>query len=194
MWAGAHADHKVVAVLATDGQPTQCEPLDAGGIASIAASGNPLISTFVIGVVAPNDSQAIDVLNEVAAAGGTQTAFLVDPQTQDVGTAFLDALNEIRGSALACEYKVPQPEGGQTIDYAQVNVDHTPQGGSSGTVFYVGSEANCDPEQGGWYYDVDPAGGTPTKILVCPSTCDVFKTGGEVNIRVGCATVIAPPK
>ena len=118
------------------------------------------------------------------------------PQTWSQLTQVLSnrALNEIRGSALACEYKVPQPEGGQTIDYAQVNVDHTPQGGSAGTVFYVGSEANCDPEQGGWYYDVDPAGGTPTKILVCPSTCDVFKTGGEVNIRVGCATVIAPPK
>ena len=65
------------------------------------------------------------------------------------------------------------------------------------TILYVGSAADCEPTTGGWYYDADPKnGGTPTKILVCPATCDLVGagSGGQVDIRVGCKTVLAPPK
>src|SRR5262249_35853600 len=50
-WASANPTHKVVAVLATDGLPTSCTPLDIPGIAQIAAAGvngSPSILTFVI--------------------------------------------------------------------------------------------------------------------------------------------------
>jgi hypothetical protein len=192
----AEPDHTVVAVLATDGVPTRCDPTDTASIAAIAAAGlagTPSIPTFVIGVFPSNDMTAQNTVNAIAAAGGTGQAFLIDAGG-NVAQDFQDALNVIRNASLACEYFVPQPPAGETINYSQVNVEHTPDGGSASTIFYVGSAANCDPTDGGWYYDVDPSQGDPTKILVCPSTCDVFKGGGQVDIQVGCATVLAPPK
>ena len=104
------------------------------------------------------------------------------------------ALNQIRSAALACEDLIPQPAEGDTINYGQINVDHTPAGGNANTIFFVPSAGDCDMDTGGWYYDVDPAQGTPTKILACPSTCDDLKQGGQVDIVVGCDTIIAPPK
>jgi hypothetical protein len=196
-WATQNPTHTVVAVLATDGLPTECDPIDVNGIAQIAADGfsaTPSIATFAVGVFSGNDMQAQQTLDQIATAGGTNQAFIVD-QGGNVEMAFLDALNAIRGSALACEYQIPQPGPGETINYDQINVEHTPPGATQPTtVYYVGSLEECDPTTGGWYYDIDPDMGVPTKILLCPATCDVFKTGGQVEIRVGCATVIPPAK
>lgn len=185
--------HAVVAVLATDGIPTQCPPTDAAAISQIAAdayNGSPSVPTFVIGVVSPSDPGAQATLDQIAASGGTSDAFIVDPNG-DVTQAFLDALNAIRGNALACEYLVPQPDPPDVIDYGLVNVEHTPPGASTpDTIPYVGSEANCDPVNGGWYYDIDPAQGDPTRILMCPATCAMLQEGGDLEIRVGCETVV----
>lgn len=185
--------HAVVAVLATDGIPTQCPPLDAGPIAQIAADAygaNPSVPTFVIGVISPSDPGAQATLDQIAAAGGTSTAFIVDPNG-DVTQAFLDALNAIRGNALACEYFVPLPEPPDVIDYGLVNVEHTPPGAPTpNTILYVGDEASCDPVTGGWYYDIDPSEGDPTRILMCPATCALLQEGGDLEIRVGCETEV----
>jgi len=197
-YATANPGHVVVAVLATDGLPTECDPTDADGIAQIAAqglAGPPAIKTFVIGIISGNDQGAQNLLNDVAASGGTEQAFFVDPGSQDVEGAFLDALDAIQGSALSCEYFVPQPEPPEMIAYDAVNVLHTPEGSDVPvTIGYVGSAAACDPEDGGWYYDVDPMDGTPSKILICPATCTVFGAGGTVEIQVGCETVVAVPR
>ena len=109
---------------------------------------------------------------------------------------FLDALNAIRGKKLACEYQVPSPPPGETLNYGELNVEHTPPGQTQPvTVLYVGDAGNCNPTAGGWYYDADPkTGGIPTKIIMCPATCGAFAAGGQVDIRVGCKTQIAPPK
>jgi hypothetical protein len=115
----------------------------------------------------------------------------------NVEQSFLMALNAIRGTKLACEYQVPAPGDAGMLDYTQVNVNYTPSGASmSTTIGYVGSLANCDPAKGGWYYDVDPSmGATPSKIIMCPATCTTFgaDTGGEVDIEVGCKTIVQPP-
>jgi hypothetical protein len=44
--------------------------------------------------------------------------------------------------------------------------------------------------RGGWYYDVDPAMGRPTRILTCPATCARLQAepSATVEIRYGCAT------
>lgn len=198
--ARAHAEanptHRVVTVLATDGMPTECNPTSADGIAEIAAeglSGSPSISTFVIGVFNGNDDGAQDTMNRIAEGGGTTSAYFIDTNS-DVTQAFLDALSEIRGTSLACEYQVPAPSAGQTLDYGTLNVQHTPpEGNDPSTIFYVASEARCDATAGGWYYDVDPTtGGTPTKIVMCPATCTRFQAGGEVQLQVGCKTEIPP--
>lgn len=196
-YAAAHPDHRVVAVLATDGLPTECTPQTTSGIAQIARDGlgaSPSVSTFVIGVFEGRDMSAQTAMNAIAEAGGTTEAFIVD-SSADVSRAFLEALNAIRGESLACEYQVPLPTDGQVVDFGKVNVEHTPPNSTTpNTILYVANAEGCDPMTGGWYYDIDPAGGgIPTKLVMCGSTCTLFKQGGEVGISVGCKTEIGAP-
>jgi hypothetical protein len=197
-WATANPTHEVFVLLATDGLPTECAPTDIASIGQIAAdglSGTPSIKTFVIGVFASTDTGAQANLNAIASSGGT-TAFIVDP-TKNVEQEFLAALTAIRGTKLACEFNVPTATGTGELDYGKVNVEYTPASATSPTTIgYVTTQQSCDPTLGGWYYDVDPAtGATPTKIIMCQATCATFtaQTGGQVDIRVGCKTVVQPP-
>jgi hypothetical protein len=195
-WAKAHPDHRVVTVLATDGLPTECAPVDIASVAALAkagVAGTPSISTFVIGVFGAADvlAGAPDNLNQIAVQGGTNAAFIVDTQ-QDVTAQFLSALDTIRGSHLACEFQIPQPGAGQTLEFKQVNVKYT-NAGKSSNVLYVAKASACNPSSGGWYYDVPPEDGTPTKIIACPATCSTFqaaKDQASVGIALGCSTVI----
>jgi len=195
-WAAKHPDHRVVAVLATDGLPTSCAPTDIASVAALAQAGvaaSPSINTFVIGVFGPNDpAQAPANLNEIARGGGTKSAFIVDTQ-KDVTTQFVAALDAIRGARLACEFQIPEPGNSQTLNYHFVNVQFT-TGGKPSDVFYVKDAAGCDPVTGGWHYDVDPDGAVaPTKIVACPATCTTFQAAGNgstVGIALGCQTVV----
>lgn len=197
-WAGANPTHAVTVLLATDGQPTQCDT-SIKSIEQIAAqgvSGNPSIKTFVIGVLAASDTAGKANMDAIAIKGGTNKAFIVDPN-QNAEQAFLDALNAIRGTKLACEFALPAATGGD-IDLGKVNVEYTPPGATMATTIgYATNLAGCDPTDGGWYYDIDPAAGTPTKLLMCPATCTRFSAdagaGAKVDIRIGCKTVTIPP-
>lgn len=198
-WASVHPDHRVVTVLATDGMPTECEPQDIPSIAGIAQAGKegaPGILTFVIGVFSNTDLGAQQNLDQIAQEGGTGSAFFITDD-QDVTQAFLDALRAIQGQTLSCEYQMPEPPDGNALDYDKVNVEYTPAGQSApATVFYVGEAADCDAALGGWYYDQDPAAGqVPTKMLMCPATCDELKSiGGKIDIQIGCQTIVPEPK
>jgi hypothetical protein len=134
-------------------------------------------------------------MDTIASAGGTTQAFIIDA-AGNVSQAFLDALKEIRGQSLACAYQIPPPPSGQELDYNTLNVEHTPPNSTTPTtILYVRTADACDPTAGGWYYDSDPAsGGHPTTIVMCPATCSLFTAGGEVQISVGCKTVVAPPR
>jgi hypothetical protein len=197
-WAAAHPDRATVVVIATDGVPTRCDPMDAAGLSALAEDGvlaSPSVSTFVIGVIAPGDAAAASLLDEVALAGGTAAAQLVDPLSSTLSADFVAALEEIQKSALACEFALPTPDGMPIADFGKVNVEYKKYATLPVTLPYVGDLASCDPTTGGWYYDVDPASGDPSKILVCPSTCAEFKhDGGEVTIVVGCDTETEVPR
>src|SRR5207245_583501 len=100
-------------------------------------AGMPKIETFVIGV-----GGSLGSLNGIAAAGGTGQAFLVDTN-QNVNQQFLDAMNTIRGQALACSYEIPLPEAGQP-DFDKVNVQYTPGAGGPAQVLpRVADKAHC---------------------------------------------------
>ncbi len=196
-FAGANPGHTVVLLLATDGLPTACTPQDIAGISAIAAAGKtgtPSVKTFVIGVFTTAEKATAQTnLDAIANAGGTNKAIVIDTAT-NVTTAFQAALDAIRGQALPCDYNVPTPEAG-TPDYDKVNVQLTDAGGKS----VVANKANagaCDPATGGWYYDKDPAQGqVPTKIEMCPATCDDLKTnGGQIDIKIGCQTIVPEAK
>jgi hypothetical protein len=194
-WATDHAGRVVVNVFATDGEPSGCDenPTNIERIASTAFGGMPSIRTFVIGVgddvSGDAGSDAKQLLDGIAQAGGTMKAFVVTDA--DVNRQFLDALNQIRGAALACAYTIPDSMG-RMPDYTKVNVRYTPGGSTTSVVIpKVAGPADC-ANRDGWYYDNEA---NPTRILMCDATCQKFSmdTKGKVEIEVGCATIIAPP-
>src|SRR5215472_5044560 len=184
-WAMAHSGHVVIDVLATDGDPTECDTnlSDIDAIASKGATGNPKILTFVIGV-----GTSTAALNGIANAGGTMSAFLVDTNA-NANQQFLDALNKIRGAALGCQYAIPLPEAGMP-DYSKVNVQFTPGTGTPQLIPQVQDKAHCPPSGDAWYYDNPSA---PTQIVLCDSTCSTvtMDTMGEVDVLIGCQTVVS---
>lgn len=197
--AKANAGHRVVVLLATDGLPSECTPTDDMGLASIAAAGlagTPSISTFAIGVFgAPDQQMGQATLDAIAAAGGTKQSFVISSQQSNVEQVFLTALNSVRTAALSCEFKVPAPTAGQTLDYYAVNVQFTSGAGQTVTIGNVHDKTACDPRQGGWYYDVDPAKGTPQNISICDTSCTQLRgdPAGRVDVLVGCKTEVIIP-
>jgi hypothetical protein len=190
-FATENPDHTVVAVLATDGDANECAPTNIDSIAEFAAlglGGNPSIRTFVLGIFGPGEEQAFDNLNTIAQAGG-QPAFLIDT-SDDVVAQFHAALKQIRAAVLACEFKLPEPEEGETLDYGLVNVSFK-NGDQSLRLKYVSKKGKCD-EEGGWYYDVNPSAGIPTRIIACPASCESLQGSAENQVRIefGCRTEV----
>lgn len=184
-WATAHPGHVVIAVLATDGDPTSCDSnLSAiNAIAAAGASGSPQVLTFVIGV-----GGSVSALNGIAAAGGTSQAYMIDTNP-NVQQAFLDALNDIQGQALPCSYLIPDPPPGESIDFGAVNVSLSPGGGATETIPQVSGPGACLPGEKAWYYD-DPA--NPTQIVLCPDTCALVSAdeGASIDVVLNCATIV----
>jgi hypothetical protein len=183
-WATQHPERKVIVVLQTDGEPNVCEST-VGAVADVAAagvSGAPSMQTYVIGV-----GEELGNLNEIAQAGGTGDAFIVDT-SQDTTRQFIDAMNRIRASAaVSCEFVVPKEGSSGPIDFNRVNVTITPPGGAAAQQLRKAADASqCDPQAGGWYYDQPAA---PTRVLLCPASCTSVKanTGNVVQLEIGCA-------
>ncbi|MEZ4298226.1 MAG: VWA domain-containing protein [Polyangiaceae bacterium] len=111
---------------------------------------------------------------------------------QDFGPVFQDmATGIVQSAELSCEYDIPPPPEGETLDPALVNVNYTPTGQPKMAILNVKTPADCGAK-GGWYYD-NPA--APTKIIMCPGTCDTLKadTTGKVEVLFGCETVVQTP-
>lgn len=177
----ANPTHKVIVVLATDGEPNGCGTLSE--VVTIAKNGfaaNPPVSTYVIGV-----GSSLSNLNQVAAAGGTSAAIIVNSGDE---AQFLQAMKDIQGKSIGCEYLLPPPPTGGMLDYTKVNVKFTPTGGQPATLPGVANAAACTAA-GGWYYDVPPPG-KPTKIELCPGTCGTVQKdqNAKVDIELGCDT------
>ncbi len=181
-WSQQHTDHITIVVLATDGNPSGCDPDNVNTVAARADQGlnsTPSIKTFVIGV-----GSSLTSLNKIAASGGTTQAIIVDTATNP-GQQFLDALDQIRG-AIGCNYNIPD-SGGQAPDYGKVNVAFTPSGGAQDILKNTGNAGGCQGGPG-WYYD-NPS--NPTQIILCPSSCDVVSNQpGKVDVVVGCQTIV----
>ncbi len=187
-YAQANPTHLVYLLLAADGMPTSCSYNSTSASADIAEellNSEPSVPTYVFGVEDAENN--LEGLNAIAAKGGTGSAILVGSD-EAVTQTFIDMLNEIRAMAL-CKYQIPEPEG-QTVDFDMVNVSITDPAdpGASRTVFYVGSEENCDSMFGGWYYDDRD---NPTIILLCPATCEYLNQNNrDIEILVGCETIV----
>ena len=95
----------------------------------------------------------------------------------------------VESAKLSCNWPIPAPPVGQTLEPNKVNVEYTPSAtGTPQTVFKVRSAAACDA-RGGWYYDDD---GAPRRMISCPATCSALQAdaGGKINIAFGCDTEV----
>ena len=169
---------KVAVVLVTDGDPNDCNS-SPNNVGQEAAKSAATIPTYVVGV-----GSSLSNLNTIAKGGGTNAAILVDTSNPNqITTDFTKAVGEIRASALTCDYQIPAPPAGETLDPNKVNVVYTPDGGNGQTLSY---NKDCSGTGQGWHYD-DPT--NPAKIQMCGASCDTLKSAaGRVDIVLGCAT------
>jgi hypothetical protein len=198
-WLAQNPGRRVAVLLATDGFPVECSPLDVGEIATIAQNAlkaSPPVPTFVVGVFEPAQKPlAVERLGKLAAAGGSGEALVLDVG-QNVTQAFLAALERIRSltASFACEFKIPPPTMGN-VDFDKVNVQVTGGDGRVSTVGRVPDKGACHATMGGWYYNVGPGGaGAPSSILACDATCNQLRadTKSRVDVVLGCRSVYIP--
>lgn len=193
-------------LLITDGVPTRT--LDCGGDGQTAVESAPLIQavgssfdsrgikTFVIGSPGSEDARAD--LSKMATVGGTAAPGCSDggpnychldmTTAADFAAALADGLAAIAGQISTCEYAVPPPPNGKTINPGQVNVLYTK---GDGTESSIGQDATgtC---AAGWVYDDAQ---NPTKITLCGSDCDMVKadSGAKIDLIFGCDTEVTVP-
>ncbi|GEM_PF-678729 len=187
---------------------TTCvDPAAAGVLTPIAGAGlTSGVVTFTIGMAGVTP-EGFGLLDQIAVAGGSDcTPDVAGAEACDVSTSgaegFLAALNAIRDSvtvvetiteivtttqivSLPCEWALPAPPAGETLDPTLVNVNVVDV--ATTPMVYVPSFAECPLAAGpAWYYDDALA---PTKILVCPATCDLLtaQTTARVEVLLGCA-------
>ena len=190
-YANNNPSHKVIILLATDGTPTVCDhdiddadPVSAiANIATVASgAADDSIETFVIGVFTAEEAEAAQVnLNLIADAGGTGDAFIISTD-EPLFEELLAALNQVRAEAKSCEFELLESE--DPINYDDVWVRIT-NGDNESWVSYVGGAGKCDPQHGGFYYDV-PSGSTqkPSRVILCAASCAVVNQAEEPTVEL----------
>jgi hypothetical protein len=172
--AGEGKDGKVAIVLVTDGIPQGCSGNSISNISNVAANVAATIPTYVIGV-----GNELSSLRDIAVGGGTKDALIVSTSNPaQIQADFTKAINQIKASALTCDYKIPAAPAGSTFDRAKVNVQHTEAGAAAATLQYNQDDA-----------------ANPGRILLCDASCEGVKSkAGKVDILFGCATQTGPVK
>ncbi len=188
-WLTLNPTHEGIVILVTDGDPGGCSSNTASDVANVAESAfnaTPSIRTFVVGMDGANFSN----LDNIAEAGGTDEAFNVGSGT----AAFVAALDEIRLEGISCEYVLPVPlpsEG--TLDFDSVSVEYVPGlNEPAEDVPRVSDLGDCGELSGGFYYDDNS---DPTRIVLCPASCDLVQSGTEnAQVRVVLGCILPPPE
>lgn len=184
-----NAPGEVAAVLlVTDGKPQgpapmcgQVNPEDPQVLADLAATGRnfmyPVI-TYVVGL--PGVDQSI--ANQIAAAGGSDSAILVG--STNVANEFRDALSKVRGDAVPCDYEIPPTLLSGEVAITDVNIEISFSGQPA---LVLPQDPTCAAE--GWRFDDS---NSPTAITLCDTTCDQLKadTGASIEVLLGCTTVV----
>lgn len=181
---------QVVLLLVTDGEPQQCGGEDpnndlAGAVAEVEGKGIPM---YVIGL---GEDSLKPNLTALANAGGTGVGdggaglgpiFVETGNPAATEAQFTAALDQIRNKLASCDVSIPAAPAGKTFDRNKVNVTLTT---GSGVATELGYDPSC--AGAGWKYD-DP--NTPSKILLCPATCEPIKSdpASKVDVAFGCET------
>ena len=193
-------------LLITDGAPTW--GLQCSGVGSIAVDNEPMIleaqkaargtadvpsvRTFVVG--SPGSETAVQDLSRMAEAGRTARADCSSDgprychfdmtQEPDFAAALKQALKDIVGATLSCEYPVPEPPEGNALDRNLVNVQFIAGDGATHEIFQSADPDSCSS---GWMYSDDG-----TSVILCGESCDLVKAdpAGKIEVLFGCQTVV----
>ena len=126
-----------------------------------------------------------DLVNATGGVMGDLCEQDFDPIFQQFASAVIES------AKLNCEWVIPEPPEGETLDPALVNVQYIDGNGDSTNIGRVMSADGCSSVTHGWYYDEqDP----PTRIYVCPQTCQWIQgdPGAQIKLVFGCETEYAP--
>ena len=185
-----HPERSLVVVLATDGLPTTCAPTDTAALATLAREaldGPAHVRTLVVASGA--DARAPGFAR-IAQAGGTLRPLVIDARA-DFAEQLKDALGDAAAHRVACDLALPEPPTGRRLDYDAVNV--VLDGPDRATLPRVDNASSC-ANSPGWYYDVDPARGAPSRLNVCKAACDRVDSTAKLRVEVGCETVVSVVK
>ncbi len=146
---------------------------------------NPKFADFVLHAIINSTS---GTYNDLAVQTGGLVGDLSSNEFQPIFDALADTV--VDTASLACEFTIPEPDGGEIFDADQVNVQFDDGLGATLEIGWVASAAECAGVMNGWYYD-DPV--APTTILLCPQTCDAIQgfALARIGIVFGCDTVPA---
>jgi hypothetical protein len=124
-----------------------------------------------------------ELINQTGGVWGN----LCDQGTDGFKPVFDTLATQVTNVGISCEWLIPDPPAGEEFDPDMVNVEYNDGSGVTQTIGHVHSPSDCPSVSHGWYYD-DPT--DPTRILVCPQTCDMIqlKEDGTIVIILGCET------
>jgi hypothetical protein len=88
-------------------------------------------------------------------------------------------------ASIPCEVPVPEPAADVGRNVNRVNVS-LGSGGSSQLLPRVLGSAGCE-DTNSWYYDDNDS---PTRIVLCPSTCELAQESTTLDIALGCPTAL----
>lgn len=120
----------------------------------------------------------------------TQTGGVAGDLCTQMFTPVFDELatGVVQSAQIACDWPIPAPPNGMTLDPDKVNVNFTKPDNSVVSLPKIPAGEDCGTREG-WEYDNDT---TPTKVVACPASCDIFQsTGGKVDVLFGCASIIS---
>jgi hypothetical protein len=151
-------------------------------IASESVDGFACVGSCGIPIVCGGSAPGTQYYALADATGGQKISICVS----DWSMVFGPLQSAVIASApLPCDYTLPAPPRGETLDTNKVNLKFRAPSASDQTLPRAATVQACD-KQLAWYYD-DPA--TPKQIRMCPAACDAISGGGTVRISLGCATV-----
>lgn len=129
----------------------------------------------------------LDALNDIAEAGGTSQAFLIDTDNPEATkTAFRAAIDKIRARAVSCELGIPaHPTPGKKFDKDKINVSKTLAGKKTAFLY----DPDCE-EGDAWHYDDEE---NPKKIVLCSATCEQVQSEPGVDLNVDFLCENRPP-
>jgi hypothetical protein len=121
-----------------------------------------------------------ELVTQTGGVAGDLCTQMFDPVFDELATQV------VSNAGIACDWPIPPPPAGQSLDSSKINVNFTTPDGTLVELGRIPQGQACDGREG-WFYDDDTA---PTTVISCPASCDKFKaSGGKVDVLFGCTTV-----